>query len=304
MNGQAACARPGWAAPAAQRVEVDDVGGELLLELAQLGAPARGQPGARVEALRGLAAGPGLVGHDAIERGILAQDRLLQAPQLGPRLQPERLHERVAGVAEDVERLGLPARAVEREHQQRADALAQRVLVDQRAQPADRLAVAPGVEVVLERQLGRRQMQLLEPAHLRGRERLLEHAGERGSVPERERLARQLTTGAVAVGGMGHEPLEPQRVDRRRVDLQLVAASVGRDPRRAILGQQPAQLGDVLLHHLRGGRRRLLAPEPLDQPLDRDGRVRAQRQHREHGALLRASELERTVVQVYVDGAQ
>ena len=294
----------GLGAPAAQRVKVDDVGGEFLLELAQLGAPARRQPGARVEALHGFAAGPGLVGHDAIERGILAQDRLLQAPQLGSRLQPQCLDERVAGVAERVERLGLPARAVKGQHQQRPEALAQRVLVDQRAQPADRLAVAPGVEVVLERQLGGRKVQLLQPAHLRGRERLLAHAGERGSVPERERLARQLTTGAVAVGGSGHEPLELQRVDRRRVDLQLVAASVGRDPRRAILGQQPAQLGDVLLHHLRGGRRRLLAPEPLDQPLDRDGRVGAQRQHREHGALLRASELERTVVQVYVDGAQ
>ena len=285
-------------------MEIDDVGGELLLELAQLGAPPRRQPGARVETLRGLAAGPRLVGHDAIERGILAQDRLLQAPQLRSRLQPERLDERVAGVAEHVERLGLPPRPVEREHQQRAQALAQRVLVDERAQPADRLAVAPRVEVVLERQLGRRKVKLLEAADLRGRERLLEHAGERGSVPERERLARQIATGSVAVRGAYDEPLEAQRVDRRRVDLQLVAAPVRHDLRRALAGQEPAQLGDVLLHHLRGGRRRLLAPEPLDQPLDRDGRVGAQRQHREHRALLRASELERTVVQVYVDGAQ
>ena len=176
-------------------MQVDDVGGELLLELAQLGAPARGQAGARVEALRGLAAGPGLVGDDAIERGVLAQDRLLQAAQLGPRVEPKGLDEREAGVAEDVERLGLPSRAVEGQHQQRTEALAQRVLVDQRAQAADRLAVAPGVEVVLERQLGGRKVQLLQPAHLRGRERLLEHAGERGAVPERERLARQLTTG-------------------------------------------------------------------------------------------------------------
>ena len=96
MNGQAACALSGLGRPTAQRVEVDDVGGELLLELAQLGAPARGQPGARVEALRGLAAGPGLVGDDAVQRWILAQDRLLQPPQVRAGLDADLLDERGA----------------------------------------------------------------------------------------------------------------------------------------------------------------------------------------------------------------
>jgi hypothetical protein len=100
---------------------------------------------------------------------------------------------------------------------------------------------------------------------------------------------------------MGHEPLELQRVDRRRVDLQLVAASVGRDPRRAILGQQPPQLGDALLHHLRPSRRRLLAPQAVDQPLNRDGCVRVERQHREHRTLLGAAQPDRMAIPLDVD---
>ena len=141
------------AATVAQRVQVDDVVGELELDRAQLGAVLRGAARPLVDLLDGLAVGPRVVGDDEVEHGVLAQDRLLQPAQLGPGLDPERLHERPAGVAERVERLGLPAGAVEREHQQRPQPLAQRMLVDQGGEPPDELRVAARVEVALDREL-------------------------------------------------------------------------------------------------------------------------------------------------------
>ena len=172
------------AATVAQRVEVDDVAGELVLDRAQLDAVLRGAARPLADLLDGLAVGPRVVGDDEVEHGVLAQDRLLQPAQLGPGLDPERLHERPARVAERVERLGLPAGAVEREHQQRPQPLAQRMLVDQGGEPPDELRVAARVEVALDRELERRQMQLLQASRLGGRERLLAHARQRRVPPD------------------------------------------------------------------------------------------------------------------------
>ena len=63
------------------------------------------------------------------------------------RLDPELVHQRAAGVLVGLERLGLPAGAIEREHQLRAQPLAQRILGDERLQLADELGVAAGLEV-------------------------------------------------------------------------------------------------------------------------------------------------------------
>ena len=162
-------------------------GGELALDGAQRAARLRDAARAGAELLDRLPARPRRVGHDALERRILAEDRLLQPPQLGPGLEPQLLDERPARLLEEVERLRLAAGAVEREHQQPAEALAQRVLVDERAQRADDLGVAARVEVALDRELRRPQVELLQPPRVRGRERLVAHVGERLAPPERER---------------------------------------------------------------------------------------------------------------------
>ena len=71
----------------------------------------------------------------AARRGrVLLEDALLEVAQRGPGLQPELLVEPPPSLGEDLERLGLPAAAIEREHELAAQALAQRVLVDQRDQ--------------------------------------------------------------------------------------------------------------------------------------------------------------------------
>ena len=62
-----------------------------------------------------------------VERGVVAQDRALKRPQLRSRLEPE-LVERVPDLGIGLERGGLPAGAVEPEHQQAAQTLSQWVL--------------------------------------------------------------------------------------------------------------------------------------------------------------------------------
>ena len=64
------------------------------------------------------------------ERGLLLEDRALEASELEARLEPELLHERATRVAIRGERLRLPPRAVQREHQLGAQALPKRVLGD------------------------------------------------------------------------------------------------------------------------------------------------------------------------------
>jgi hypothetical protein len=96
----------------------------------------------------------------------------VEAAQLGTGLDTDRLDEHRARVPVGVERVGLATAAVEREHPQAVQALAQRLLHDQRLELADHLGVAPGGEVLADRLLDRPEPQLLEPADLERRERL------------------------------------------------------------------------------------------------------------------------------------
>ena len=59
-----------------------------------------------------------------LERWVLAEDRLLQLLERGRRLEPELRDQPPSQVGVHAQRLGLPARAVEGEHQLRPEALA------------------------------------------------------------------------------------------------------------------------------------------------------------------------------------
>ena len=97
-----------------------------------------------------------------VELGVLTQDRLLELAQLAAGLDPELVDERAARVLVGAERLGLAPRAVQRAHELAAQALAQRVLGDQRLELGHDVA-APEREVGLDAIRGRLQAQLLEP---------------------------------------------------------------------------------------------------------------------------------------------
>ena len=126
-----------------------------------------------------------------------------------------------------VERLRLPARAVEREHQLAAQPLAVRVLRDQRLELADQLGVAAEREVGLDPLLERRQPQILQPPGLDSGKRLLAELRQRRPPPERERLAQTADARAGSPAASASRPrkqsLEPPQVELVGLDLEHVA---------------------------------------------------------------------------------
>ena len=195
-----------------------------------------------------------------VERGVLGEDRLVQALQLGAGLDADLLDERRARVAVGGERLRLAAGAIEREHPLGVQALAQRVLGDERVELADHLGVPAGREVGVDRHLGRAQAQLLEPADLGRGERLVGEVGERLAAPQRERLARRATrSSSRSKRTASTSPLG---------ELQLVAAAAGHDS-NAVAVERAPQVRHVELHHLRArsaAARRPTAPPPAGRP--------------------------------------
>jgi hypothetical protein len=234
------------------------------------------------------------------ERGVLAQDRVVQGAQLGRRLDADLVDQRPAGLAIGLQRLGLAAGPVEREHPLRVQALAQRVLHQQRVDLGDDPVVAPGGELGVDGELGGGQPQLLEAPDLGARERLVRHVDQRLAAEQRERLARR----AVGSRRLRDQALEPAGVDGLAIDPQLVRAAVRDDLRAAVGGQRLAQPQHVVLDHLGRAGRRLLAPQTLDQPLSRDRPVRLEPEHRQHRALLRAAEGDRVVVHGRLQGSE
>ena len=245
------------------------------------GGPDQQVPGAgRRRPARGR--GLGVRRGGQVERRILGEDVVVQAPEVGSRLDADLFHERGARVAVGLERLGLPAAAVEREHPLAVHVLAQRVLGGQRVELADHLGVSPGLQVGVDRHLGGAQAQFFEAADLGGRERLLGEVCQWLTAPQRERVARQ---------ALVEQPLGQQDVDHALGDLQLVPAPVGHDP-DAVLPEHASQVRHVELHHLRPARRRLVAPEPFREMVRGDRAARLQGQHREHRPLLAGAEIE------------
>jgi hypothetical protein len=150
--------------------------------------------------------------------------------------------------------------AIEREHQLGAQALSQRLAGDQRLELADELAMPSVREIQVDHRFGGGEPQLLQAPDLGRGERLVRDVGQRRSAPERERVAR---------GALGDQTLEAARVDVVGGDPQLVAAAARDDRRPGV--EQPAQMRDVLLDHLRRRRRRVLAPQPFHQLVGGDG---------------------------------
>ena len=107
--------------------------------------------------------------HLAPEREVLPllQDRGLELAQVARRLEAEVVAQRGAEVLRHPQRLRLPARPVEGEHQLPGELLPQRVLHRHRLEPADRFLVTADAQLGVDQRLHRHQPQLVEPDRLR-----------------------------------------------------------------------------------------------------------------------------------------
>ena len=263
----------------------------LLAQRIELGLPAR-QRRAGVELGRQL----DRVGRRRIELGVLAQDRLVQAPQLRAGLHADLLHQHRSRLAVGVERLRLPTAAIQGQHALRVQALPQRVLGHQRVELADDLAVPAGGQVTVDRQLERRDTKLVQTADLGRRERLVRHIRQRRAAPQTQRVARRARR---------DELLEAPRIQLPVAEPQLVTAPA-RDDLGAVatVGERLAQLRDVQLHHLGRCGRRLLTPEPPDEPIRRDRRTGVQRQQREQRPWLPRADEHRLAAGACLHGSE
>ena len=108
----------------------------------------------------------------------------------GAGLDAELLDERRASGAVRSERIGLPPRPVEREHQLPVEPLPERLLIDQRLELRDEVAMASEEEIGVDALFERSLAQLLEPADLGLGERLVGEIGERRPAPQAERFPK------------------------------------------------------------------------------------------------------------------
>ena len=199
----------------------------------------------------------------------------------------------------------MPAGPVEREHVLQAEALAKRVLGDQRFELTDHVAVMAEREVGLDPLLERCNAELLETRALVPGERLRD-LGQRGPAPERKRVTQQLSRlRSIAfrerLASVGDCTLEPGQVELVLPYLEQVTRSARVQPR---FGKRLPQLRDVDLHHLLSRVRNVLGPESVDDLLAGDGTVRVQEQNREERPLLACSHLQPRMTTAHLQRAE
>ena len=198
--------------------------------------------------------------------------------QLGTGFEPDLVQQHLAGVPERVQRVRLPAAAVQRTHPLAVQPLAQQMLAGQlvgsrRWTPT----VAPVGQRGIDRGLTRP-----EPGGC-PRARRISAAANGSSARSSSGGPRQSASASCTCEPFSsehQEALEAQRVDQHRVDAQLVAPPA-RDDLCASARELLAQLRHEHLHRLVRRRRRPFTPQPVDQPVRGDRRVGLQRQDRE-----------------------
>ncbi len=204
-----------------------------------------------------------LAAADAQSQGrVLTEDRPLQLAEPRARLEPQFVRERLACRLVPVERLCLPACAIEREEQQAVEALPERVLANERVELPDQLGIAPEREPRLDPELDRVETRLLEPGALRGGGSVQGEAVQRRSAPESESLVEKPGRGAWIAGReLGpralDEPPEASKIDLSGRRLEHVSRAAAHD---AVPPERAAQPVHVDLQRVHGPRRRPLSP--------------------------------------------
>lgn len=194
------------------------------------------------------------------------------------------------------QRVGLPPRRLEREHEVLPQPLPQRMLRDQPAKPGYQLPVLTPAQTRLQAVLGDRHAMLIQarPGHikLRAQRDISAHL----PAPQRQRPA-QLASCQLTITSRQRRPasrspgLESQQVQLARPSTEQVPRSTGQQPRAG----QPAIDGLAQLRRIRldiRSRRwwRLISPQRIRQPASRDNLVRMKQEGSQHCPWLHAAQ--------------
>ena len=225
----------------------------------------------------------------------MREDRRLELLQLAAGIEAEVLDQGAAHAAERVERVGLAPGAVERAHQLRVQPLAVGVLGRQRLELADERGVgagrerrrrcAPPARRAADRRAGR-------PPPPRARAAARRRAAARGTARAPRASSADASPRLPGRAGTRDERLEALEVELARLERDRVARGVRDDP--IVRPERAPQPRDVDLQRLRRRRRRVLAPQHVDQPRGRDRLLAMrQQQRRQQRALLGGRQLDR-----------
>jgi hypothetical protein len=239
------------------------------------------------------------------ERGILREDSLMQLLERPARVDAELVREDRLCPSERRERVRLPSRSVECEHPQRPRPLTQRILERQRLELADKRRILSQIELggqaILHRQLPR----FLESGYLALQRELVAQLTERGPSPEPERVPEVVPArGRIAMELLlpsQRQQLELPRIELARLDSDPVSAM------RSIQSVCPdgrPEAVDVALERAPRRLGRLVAPDVIDQDVDRDDLVWATDEVSEHEPLLATPERDRFAAILYLDRAE
>ena len=219
-----------------------------------------------------------------LKRRVLTQYRSLESSQRRARLEPQFLEEQGTRIAKHVEGFRLPSGAIQRNHEEASEPLPERIPRNGLVKPADKLRVEAESQLGLEPILDRLDPIFLQHDDRALSERFVHEIGERRATPQRE-SGRQRRGAAFQrpAASLVKQSLEPGGVYRVRIDRQAVRIpcrlqDVRRLARRALGLEGFPQPRHQTLHDRRGGRRRISAPELIDEPLGSNRLPRMERQ--------------------------
>jgi hypothetical protein len=134
------------------------------------------------------------------------------------------------------------------------------------------------------------QAQLLEPPGLAAGEDLRLRVGERRPAPQGERRLEHRTSRLRPVGRerrlrLAEQALEAGRVQPLRLQIEEVALPARHDQARLLAELLPQPRGEHL-EPLHRGRRRIVGPELVHEPVARHDPVQVHEEERQKGALL------------------
>jgi hypothetical protein len=196
-----------------------------------------------------------------------------------------------------LQRVGLPAGSVPGQHQVRPQALAERVLHSHSLEIGQRLLVLPNGEAGAELLLERGQPEFLEAGDLPGERLGICQVAQRRPAPQLERLADPRGGFPRLNGKLPACPTQqlfkPERVELVCLGVQDVPRGPPLDP---VGAERASQMRNVALDRVPGCRRRIVAPNPLEEVLHRHDAVRREKQVCEHQALTGSAKRHRASV--------